>query len=329
MSAFRLDVNRGVKIDRVRLHPIKGADPSESPTPLPDDSSPDGDPTVTPTDSNTPTPTPTNTETTSPNGTLYGASIYEDSRGWEEAVADSDAAYGRMDVVRVFYPGLPSAWPGRAGNLDRPVVVSFKASPSAVLSGKYDDFFADWFRQAPDTHDIWWAYWHEPEDEVEHGVFKAQEWRDAYRRIAGFADAANNPKLHNTVILMCWTLNPNSGRTFANYFPGSDVVEAMAYDCYSHPSDPTSYSTAPDMFARVVAKADELGIPFGIAEVGSRLSDGDSSGAKRAEWLKYIAGWVGARDGQFMSYFDSYAGGEFRLLDEPSRIAWHEVVTTY
>ena len=108
-----------------------------------------------------------------------------------------------------------------------------------------------------------------------------------------------------------------------------DVVEAMAYDCYSHPSDPTNYSTAPDMFARVVAKADELGIPFGIAEVGSRLAQGDSSGEKRAEWLRYIANWVGARDGAFMSYFDSYAGGEFRLLDEPSRAAWHEVVTTY
>ncbi|MEO8328611.1 MAG: hypothetical protein ABI586_01275, partial [Candidatus Nanopelagicales bacterium] len=229
----------------------------------------------------------------------------------------------------VFYPGLPSAWPGRAGQVNGPVVVSFKAQPSDVLSGKYDAFFADWFKKAPQTSDIWWAYWHEPEDDVEAGAFSSQQWRDAYRRIAGFADAARNPMLHNTVILMCWTMNPKSGRTFDNYFPGADVVETLGWDCYSHPSDPTAYSKADDMYGRAVTKSKELGIPFGIAETGSRLAQGDESGAKRAAWLKYIARWAADRDASFMTYFDSVVGGEFRLLDEPSRTAWRDVVTTF
>lgn len=346
MAVHRLTKERGIKVDRVRLHRIKGADATATPTtPLPDTSEPDGDTSITPTPSNTettptpsptkssstPTPTPTNTETTptSPSGTLFGASVYEAGRTWTDAVADSNAAYGGMDVVRVFYPGLPSAWPGRAGQVGGPIVVSFKAQPADVLAGKYDAFFTDWFKKAPRDRDIWWTYWHEPEDDVESGGFKAEAWRDAYRRLAGFADAASNPKLHNTVILMCWTMNPKSGRTFDNFFPGSDVVEALGWDCYSHPSDPTTYSRPEDMYGRAVAKSKELGLPFGIAETGSRLAQGDESGAKRAVWLGTIARWLADRDASFVTYFDSVVGGEFRLLDEPSRKAWHDVVTTF
>jgi hypothetical protein len=349
--AHDISSDKGVKVDRVRLHPIKGASATSTPTTaLPDTTEPDGDETVTPTPSNTETsptteptktssptptktstPTPTNTETApdSPSGTLFGASVYEAGRTWTEAVADSNEFYGGMDVVRVFYPGLPSAWPGRAGQVNGPVVVSFKAQPSEVLSGKYDAFFTDWFKKAPRDRDIWWTYWHEPEDDVESGGFKAEEWRNAYRRLAGFADAASNPKLHNTVILMCWTVNPKSGRTFSNYFPGSDVVETLGWDCYSHPSDPTTYSRPEDMYGRAVTQSKALGIPFGIAETGSRLAQGDESGEKRAVWLRTIARWLADRDATFVTYFDSVVGGEFRLLDEPSRKAWRDVVTSF
>jgi len=347
--AHRLNADRGVKLDRVRLHKIKGVAATPTPTPTNTETTVSPSPTTslasptptqtptntttspTPTKTSTATPTPTNTETTptSPSGTLYGASVYEDGRTWTQAVADSNAAYGGMDVVRVFYPGLPTAWPGRAGEVNGPVVVSFNAPPTDILSGKYDAYFKDWFKNAPRDRDIWWSYFHEPEDNVEAGQFTAQQWRDAYRRLAGFADAAGNPKLHNTVILMCWTVNPHSGRTFSDYFPGADVVDTLGWDCYSHPSDPTTYSRPIDMYGAAIAQSKQLGIPFGIAETGSRLAQGDDTGAKRADWLRTIGQYLADQHASFVTYFDSVVGGEFRLLDDPSKQAWRQVVTTF
>ena len=175
----------GLKVDRIRLHPVKGTTPSATPTPSP---TPSTTPTAspTPTASATPTPQPSTSSPTpdptttggSPAGdTLFGASVYENGRTWTDAVADSHATYGGMEVVRVFYPGLPSAWPGRAGQVGGPIVVSFKANPADVLSGKHDAYLSQWFASAPKNRDIWWTYWHEPEDDVEDGNFTAQQWR--------------------------------------------------------------------------------------------------------------------------------------------------------
>ena len=259
--------------------------------------------------------------------TLFGASVYTAGRSWSQAVADSNATYGGMEVVRVFYPGLPSAWPGPAGRVGGPVVVSFKVNPVDVLSGKHDAYLSNWFATAPKDRDIWWVYWHEPEDDVERGAFTAEQWRDAYRRIAGLADAAENPRLTNTVILMCWTSNPRSGRSFDAYFPGTDVVEAMGWDCYSVSTSSAAYANPEDLYGTALAKTRELGLQFGVAETGSLLAPGDSDGTGRAEWLVSVGRWLNSQNAAFVCYFDSVVGGEFRLLDEASQSAWRQVVT--
>ncbi|MEO8108178.1 MAG: hypothetical protein ABI720_12770, partial [Actinomycetes bacterium] len=112
--------------------------------------------------------------------TLFGASVYANGRAWPQAVDDSNATFGGMEVVRVFYAGLPSRWPGRAGQVNGPVVVSFKVDPVEVLSGEHDVYMSNWFSAAPRDREIWWTYWHEPEDDVERGGFTAEQWRDAY-----------------------------------------------------------------------------------------------------------------------------------------------------
>jgi hypothetical protein len=196
-----------------------------------------------------------------------------------------------------------------------------------VIAGKHDAYLANWFATAPKGRDIWWTYWHEPEDDVEDGTFTAQQWRDAYRHIAGLANAASNPRLYNTVILMCWTVNPRSGRAFTDYFPGSDVVEALAWDCYSFPSSTSPYAKPEDIYGRALATTRALGLPFGVAETGSLLVSGDPDGTKRAEWLTSVGHWLEDHDAAFACYFDSVVGGEFRLLDPASQQAWRDVVT--
>jgi hypothetical protein len=257
-------------------------------------------------------------------GTLFGASIDQKGRSWDAAVQASDSRYSRLDVVRVFYPGMPNAWPGRAGVVGRPVVVSFKAPPQQVLAGRYDSELKQWFANAPTGRDIWWSYWHEPEDNVASGDFTAQQWRDAYRRVAGFARQASNPSLHSTVILMCWTANPNSGRSVPNFFPGGDVVETLAWDCYNQSQ--VSYWDPATMFSRAIAASRDLGVGFGIAELGSKLRGGDG-GVQRAAWLRKVAAHLSDQGAEFVTYFDNLMpGGEFRLLDSASQQAWRDVV---
>jgi hypothetical protein len=234
-----------------------------------------------------------------------------------------------MEVVRVFYPGLPGAWPGQAGDVGGPIVVSFKANPVDILSGKYDSYLANWFETMPLHRDIWWTYWHEPEDDVANGNFTAQQWRDAYRRIAGLADAANHPRLYNTVILMCWTLDPRSGRNFDNFFPGSDVVEALGWDCYSVPNQTTPYASPETMYGQALAKTRQLGLMFGIAETGSLLAPSDPTGQLRGDWLRRVGHYLGRNNADFVCYFDSVVGGDFRLLDGPSATGWRDVVSTF
>lgn len=333
LTAFRTGQAGALKVDRVRVHPVKGSATSPSPSepapqpsdPEPTRTTPEPDPEPTRT---APEPDPEPTTPAATGDTLFGASVDQEGRTWSKALADSNAAYGGMEVVRVFYPGLPSRWPGRAGEVGGSVVVSFKANPSDVLAGKHDAYLADWFRTAPTDRDIWWAYWHEPEDDVERGAFTAQQWRDAYRRIAGLADAAGNPRLHNTVILMCWTVSPKSNRSFASYFPGTDVVEALGWDCYAHSTSP--YANPEDMYSKALAKTRELGLQFGIGETGAKLGADDPTGAKRGDWLRSIGRWLLEHDAAFACYWDAVAtGGDYRLLDEPSMLAWREVTTTY
>lgn len=256
-------------------------------------------------------------------GTLFGASVYQGSQSWEAAVAASDQRFGRHEVIRVFHPGLPNAWPGRSGSVGRPVVVSFKAPPAQVVAGNHDDELLSWFRNAPRDRTIWWSYWHEPEDDVKSGSITAQQWREAYRRIAGLAARADNPMLRSTVILMCWTANPNSGRSLNDFFPGRDVVDTIGWDCYNK-SD--SYLDPQTMFARAIAASRNFGVGFGIAELGSKLRGGDSNGAERAAWLRRVGAHLAGEGAEFVTYFDSLVpGGDFRL-DAAGQQAWRDVV---
>ena len=260
------------------------------------------------------------------NGTQFGASVYRGSSSWQMAVEQSDDRYGGLEVVRAFYPGLPSGWQKIPDESDASLVVSFKASPTEILSGASDQRLTRWFAAAPLDRDIWWVYYHEPEDNVERGDFTAEQWRAAYRHIATLANDVENPHLHNTIVLMCWTLDEASGRSFWDYFPGDDVVETIGWDCYSEPSADEAYESPEELYGSAIATSRGLGLGWGIAETGSVQASVDPTGGLRAEWLLDAGWYLAEEDAQFVAYFDSPVGGEFRLLDRPSQRAWREVI---
>lgn len=263
------------------------------------------------------------------NGTQFGASVYRGSSSWQMAVEQADDRYGGLEVVRAFYPGLPPAWKKISDASDASLVVSFKANPTQILSGANDQRLKRWFATAPLDRDIWWVYYHEPEDNVERGDFTAEQWRAAYRHIATLANEAENPRLLNTIVLMCWTLDAASGRAFSDYFPGADLVETIAWDCYSEPSADQAYEDPEELYSSAIATSRSLGLGWGIAETGSVKASGDPTGALRAAWLLEAGRYLADEDAQFVVYFDSPVGGEFRLLDRPSQLAWREVIERF
>jgi hypothetical protein len=261
--------------------------------------------------------------------TLPGASIaVQSGETFAQALSRSDRTFGTLKMARVFFPGLPPAWDNsRADVADRTVVVSFKASPQEVNAGKYDSRLAAWFRSIPRDHNVYWSYFHEPEDDVERGAFTAAAYRSAWRRIAGLANKADNPKLINTVILMCWTLDPKSKRDFDAFYPGGDLVETLGWDCYNWGAKWKRYAPPQEIYGQMVSKSRALGKPFGVAETGSDLVPGDS-GTGRAAWIRDMASYLNGQRPEFVSYYNQVVSqGDFRLQDTPSIQAWRSFCT--
>ncbi|MGW4151951.1 hypothetical protein ACWEDF_02175 [Micromonospora chersina] len=256
--------------------------------------------------------------------TLPGASIgVQNGETFGQALSRSDRTFGKLRMARVFFPGLPPAWNGsRADVVDRTVVVSFKASPQEINSGKYDSRLASWFASIPREHNVYWSYFHEPEDDVERGAFTTAAYRTAWKRVAGLANRANNPKLINTLILMCWTLDPKSGRSFDAFYPGGDVIETLGWDCYNWGAKWKRYASPQEIYGEMISKSKALGKPWGVAETGSDLVPGDA-GTGRATWIRSMTGFLNGQRPEFVAYYNQVVSqGDFRLLDQPSIQAW-------
>ncbi|WP_405101702.1 hypothetical protein [Micromonospora sp. NBC_01412] len=256
--------------------------------------------------------------------TLPGASIHlQSGESFAAGLARSDRSYGPLRMVRVFYPGLPPAWSGsRADAADRTVVVSFKAPPGEVAAGRHDSRLAAWFRSVPHNLDVYWSYFHEPEDDIARGSYTAAQYRAAWQRLAGLADRAGNARLRATLILMCWTLNPSSHRTFEDYWPGGDAIDVLGWDCYNSGGKFNRYTDPAQVFTPMIAKSKALGKPWGLAETGSVRISGDS-GTGRAGWIRAMSRYLDDQRPLWVAYYDyQVAGGDFRLTDTPSRDAW-------
>lgn len=244
------------------------------------------------------------------------------------ALARRDDDLGRAPVLRVFHQGLPESWPGAAGAADRDVVVSFKADPTLVLSGALDARLTRWFATAPTDHVVYWTYYHEPEDQIEHGIFTAAQYRAAWRHLAELAHTAGPANLKATLILMAWSVNPRSGRTWTDYYPGDDVVDVIGWDAYNLGAKAASpyYDDPRNVFDPPAAVSVARGKPFGFAEWGSRLLPGDD-GTRRAAWISAAAQEQARLGAVFSTYFDANHGGDYRLTDAPSRAALRTAIT--
>lgn len=260
--------------------------------------------------------------------TLFGSTVDRaPGESLSEALARIQAKLGPLPLVRIYASGLPPSWSELRKGIGRvSTVVSFKADPSEVLSGAYDARLRAWFQAAPTHRDTWWVYYHEPENNVKSGHFTAEQFRAAWMHVAAIGASVDNPLLHPTLVLMCFTLQPESGRDWNAYVPEDGSVAVLAWDCYNQAARNGQYVDPSLLLGRSVEASRAAGAAWGIAELGSRIAEGDD-GTARAVWLRAVAGYAIDNQAEFVTYFDSGAGGGFHLSDEPSITAWRAFVT--
>jgi hypothetical protein len=259
--------------------------------------------------------------------TLFGSNVWQapgESR--RDAVKRVDSTYGPISIARVFSSWMPPAWPSLEHDIgDRPLIVSFRLRPAKVLAGEFDQQLTAWFRQAPADRDTYWVYYHEPEDEIERGLFTAEQFKAAWTHIAQLADGVHNRRLHNTLILMCWTAGEQSGRDWHDYVPDDGSVDVLAWDCYAKGDDASTYADTEALLEPARAASASIGARWGIGELGARIIRGDD-GHARAAWLTEVGMYAIENGALFVAYFDAPIGGSFRLTDRPSIDAWARLV---
>lgn len=258
--------------------------------------------------------------------TLCGASFMATGgQSYMDAFHAEQSMIGSLHSVRVFYPGAPASWPGNAGNVGRTVIVSFKFSPGDVLSGKEDSLMRNWFATAPRDRQIYWSYWHEPEDDIANGSFSAADYRAAWAHLAGLADAAGNAKLHATLILMNWTVSSSSGRNWLDYYAGNSVIDVIGWDVYNWNFKKGTYADPGNLLDRVIAASKSVGKPWGVAELGGAKVPSDPSGTARAAWLASMVNYIQKGNALWATYFDiDWQNGayDYRLRDAASQNVW-------
>jgi hypothetical protein len=200
-------------------------------------------------------------------------------------------------VIRYYNGQGGPVWPRSTGTL--PLIISFKLLPSQVLDGSHDAQLAAFFRGT--TRLTYWSYWHEPEDDIERGTFTADAYRAAWAHIAAIARASGKP-LRATLILMAYTVQPGSHRTWTDYYPGPAAIDLLAWDAYAWV--PTA--TPDGIYGPVRTVSQQAGKPWAIAETGLgsvQVPDHARRQAMLTAMSHYLATAQPAPT--FVSYFDS------------------------
>ena len=258
-----------------------------------------------------------------PVGTEFGASV---SGGTGLAVKTSD--FGHLPIIRISYSGLPAAdaWTtGPAAINKSAVILSFAASPGAVLAGADDSALSRFFDTAPSGHRIYYAYYSEPEAKVGRRQFTVSQYRRAWTHIAALARKAGNRYLTPTLILSAADLQPRSGVKWKSYLPGHHVVRTVAWDAYPAGTltgrDPRL--TPPDVFmGPAVAAAKRAGLQFGFAGFALATAKG------RPMWLKTVGDYLMSSGALFGVLTSPSALPGTELTDQASIQAWRAVVAT-
>jgi hypothetical protein len=231
--------------------------------------------------------------------TLFGFWAGADTVG---STAGARANYDRVtsylgtpQVYRMFFPGSPGTnFVGSNADFGPPVVVSFKFRPQDVVAGSADATLKSWFASIPAGRQVWWSYFHEPENDIEAGAFTAEQYRAAWMHILALAPKQSN--LHPTLILMRYTLSIPTRRSVDWYVvPG---LEVLCWDSYL-----TGSLTTKQVIDDPAATSARFGLDFAIGETSAE------DPARMDQFVKDLIPAVRAKGAKFVTWFETNKAG--------------------
>lgn len=241
-------------------------------------------------------------------------------------LAQSTSEFGHLPIIRVYYPRMPdpNAWTTGAPAVNKSaVVLSFNEPPAAILSGADNAALSHFFDSAPTGHPIYYSYYDEPEPYITNGTFTLAQYKAAWAHIVALANAAHNPDLKSTLILMAWDLDSRSGINWKDFLPSGGVISTLGWDAYPSGTvhDQNPQPTAPAAFmGPEVAASKSVGLPFGFAEFALGTPTG------RPAWLSAVASYLQSSGALFGTLFNSPGFPWMQLNDAASIQAWRSAV---
>lgn len=241
-----------------------------------------------------------------------------------------DAAVGPTQIYRNFDTGFHYAtWNQTKAFTLHPNAprydYSFNLPPAEVLTGAWDARIATFVASTPANTIL--SIWHEPEQEIEKGLFTAQEFRDMMVRFNTLVDAQNaldgGTRLVS-VVLMVSTFSGFKGRDPNTYWPGNAGADLIAVDAYGSPSgtkttaapagytDGRNWKTAEALLSPVYNFSLAKGTGWGVSEFGYLVDVHNPT--HKGQTITDGVSYARAKGAVMFEYFDSFGSrADWRL----------------
>ena len=222
----------------------------------------------------------------SPSGPLFGAPASSAGQ-----LAENSGKFGTLGIIRTPSFGLQAAkaWStAPLGTTKSAVIVSFAATPAAVLAGT-DDTPAQFFDAAPAGHRVYYAYYSEPETHVSRHLFTVSQYRRAWMHIAALARKAGQPRADT---------DPDPERIRPQRPLGRELAELLAWpprrqdhrlgrlsDRHADGSRPAAHA-AGDLHGAGSSSREDRRLQFGFAGFALATAKG------RPAWLKTVGDYL-------------------------------------
>lgn len=209
--------------------------------------------------------------------------------------------YGPLGYPRFFYaPGKPYGW--------RTWPVSTRAPGEVpVISAKTWDPAAFTALVAGATAPWWFAYFHEPEDDIVRGALTVEQMAGVYRRAREILDAMpfSGGRL---ILILNWHQLSIKGFDSTRFDPLLEYVDAVGVDTYVPAADTSRgvYTTPGDLLGPAVDIAERAGVPWSVPEFGVKLIGSDS--ARHARVVGRYADWIEGHGADWVSWWCSLGG---------------------
>jgi hypothetical protein len=248
-----------------------------------------------------------------------------------------DRAVGPTQIYRNFDHGFHYAtWTVTKAHALHPNAprydYSFNIPPADVAAGKWDARISTFVASTPRNTIL--SIWHEPEQEIEHGLYTAAQFRAMMVRFKGLVDAQNTRDKGSrmvSVVLMVSTFTGFKGRDPNTYWPGNAGADLIAVDAYGSPSgthtamvpagytDGRNWKTSAALLTPVHDFAVSKGTRWGVSEFGY-LVDVDNP-TRKARTITDGVAYARSHSAVMFEYYDSSGSrADWRLRYQSPRV---------